>query len=77
LLRNLQQKHNLAYMFISHDLRVIRAISHQVIVMKNGKVVESGDAKQIFDSPREAYTKTLIAAALNIEVVVNGNNHAA
>ncbi|MCE9507045.1 MAG: ABC transporter ATP-binding protein [Alphaproteobacteria bacterium] len=77
LLRNLQQKHNLAYMFISHDLRVIRAISHQVIVMKNGKVVESGDAKQIFDNPREAYTKTLIAAALNIEVAGNGNNHAA
>jgi microcin C transport system ATP-binding protein len=71
LLRGLQQKHNLAYMFISHDLRVVKAISHQVIVMKNGKVVESGPVKQIFENPREAYTQTLIAAALNIEVVGN------
>jgi len=69
LLRDLQQRHNLAYLFISHDLRVVRAISHQVIVMKNGKVVESGPARQIFEEPREAYTRTLIAAALNIEVV--------
>jgi microcin C transport system ATP-binding protein len=69
LLRNLQQKHNLAYLFISHDLRVIKAISHEVIVMKNGKVVESGPTQQIFTQPREEYTKTLIAAALNIEVV--------
>lgn len=69
LLRGLQQKHGLAYMFISHDLRVVRAMSHQVIVMKNGKVVESGDSENIFDNPREPYTKSLIAAALNIEVV--------
>jgi microcin C transport system ATP-binding protein len=67
LLRGLQQKHHLAYMFISHDLRVVKAISHNVIVMKNGKVVESGTAKQVFEHPREDYTKTLIAAALNIE----------
>jgi microcin C transport system ATP-binding protein len=69
LLRNLQQKHNLAYMFISHDLRVVRAISHEVIVMKAGKVVESGPAEAIFTRPQEDYTKTLIAAALNIDVV--------
>jgi len=69
LLRGLQQTHGLAYMFISHDLRVVRAMSHQVIVMKNGRVVESGDSKEIFDNPRESYTKSLIAAALNIEVV--------
>ncbi len=69
LLRNLQQKHNLAYMFISHDLRVIKAISHQVIVMKNGKVVESGPTREIFAHPQQDYTKSLIAAALNIEVV--------
>ncbi|MBI1214349.1 MAG: dipeptide ABC transporter ATP-binding protein [Alphaproteobacteria bacterium] len=69
LLRDLQKKHNLAYLFISHDLRVVRAMAHQVIVMKNGKVVESGDAQAIFDNPQEAYTKSLIAAALNIEVV--------
>ncbi|MDE2335949.1 MAG: ATP-binding cassette domain-containing protein, partial [Alphaproteobacteria bacterium] len=67
LLRGLQQKHNLAYMFISHDLRVVRALSHDVIVMKNGKVVERGPAGQIFEHPREDYTKTLLAAALNIE----------
>jgi microcin C transport system ATP-binding protein len=69
LLKDLQQKHNLAYMFISHDLRVVRAMSHDVIVMKGGRVVESGSAEEIFENPREEYTKTLIAAALNIEVV--------
>jgi len=69
LLRDLQQKHNLAYMFISHDLRVVRAMSHQVVVMRNGVVVEAGTTEQIFDHPREDYTKALIAAALNIEVV--------
>lgn len=69
LLRDLQQKHNLAYMFISHDLRVVRAMSHHVIVMKNGKVVETGPTAQIYDTPREPYTKALLAAAMNIEVV--------
>jgi microcin C transport system ATP-binding protein len=68
LLRRLQQNHNLAYMFISHDLRVVRAMSHQVIVMRNGRVVETGEAKQVFENPREDYTKSLIAAALNIDV---------
>jgi len=67
LLKDLQRKHNLAYLFISHDLRVVRAMSHHVMVMKNGKVVESGPAKEIFENPREDYTKTLLAAALNIE----------
>jgi microcin C transport system ATP-binding protein len=69
LLRDLQQKHNLAYMFISHDLRVVRAMSHQVVVMRNGQVVEAGPTDQIFDHPKEEYTKALIAAALNIDVV--------
>ncbi len=68
LLRDLQRKHNLAYMFISHDLRVVRALSHDVIVMKNGKVVERGPTEQIFNRPKEDYTKTLLAAALNIAV---------
>ena len=69
LLRGLQQKHNLAYLFISHDLRVIKAISHDVIVMRSGQVVESGSTEQIFSRPQHDYTKALIAAALNIEVV--------
>lgn len=67
LLRDLQQKHNLAYIFISHDLRVVRAMSHSVIVMQQGKVVEAGTAEQIFDNPQKDYTKTLLAAALSIE----------
>jgi microcin C transport system ATP-binding protein len=68
LLRKLQRDHNLAYMFISHDLRVVKAMSHDVMVMRNGKVVESGPAAQVFEHPREDYTKALLAAALNIEV---------
>jgi microcin C transport system ATP-binding protein len=69
LLRELQARHNLAYMFISHDLRVVRALSHYVIVMRNGKVVEEGTTKQIFGAPREDYTRALMAAALNLDVV--------
>jgi len=68
LLRNLQKKHNLAYMFISHDLRVIRAMSHNVIVMNHGQVVETGTTEDIFENPREEYTKILINAAMNIAV---------
>lgn len=67
LLRELQQKHNLAYMFISHDLRVVRAMAHDLIVMKNGKVVEKGPAENIFAEPKETYTKTLLEAALNLK----------
>lgn len=67
LLRELQTKHNLAYMFISHDLRVVRAMAHDLIVMKNGKVVESGPSAQIFANPKEDYTKTLMDAALNLK----------
>lgn len=67
LLRELQQKHDLAYLFISHDLRVIRAMAHDLIVMKNGKVVESGKAADIFENPKADYTKTLLEAALNLK----------
>ena len=63
LLRELQRKHGLAYIFISHDLRVIRAMSHKVIVMKAGDVVEADDAAEIFACPRHDYTRTLLAAA--------------
>ena len=68
LLKKLQEKHGLAYMFISHDLRVIRTISHHIIVMQRGKIVESGDTSQIFTAPREDYTKTLINAAFSTEL---------
>jgi oligopeptide transport system ATP-binding protein len=63
LLRNLQQAHGLTYLFISHDLAVVRALSDRAIVMKDGRVVEEGDVDAIFARPQEAYTKALIAAA--------------
>ena len=65
LLRDLQQKYQLAYLFISHDLKVVRALSHKVMVMKQGDVVEQGDAAQVFENPRTEYTRTLLAAALD------------
>jgi len=68
LLRDLQKKHGFTYFFISHDLRVIRAMSDRVIVMRGGKVVERGTADQIFEAPQAAYTKALLAAALHLEV---------
>jgi len=69
LLRDLQQRHQLSYLFISHDLRVVRALSNDVIVMRAGKVVEEGPAVQIFEQPENDYTKALLAAALNLEAV--------
>jgi len=73
LLRGLQEKYKLAYLFISHDLKVVRAISNHVIVMQNGKVVEQGPATEIFDAPREAYTKALMAAAFDLAAVGAGD----
>ncbi len=67
LLRALQAKHNLAYIFISHDLRVVRAMSHNVMVMTQGKVIESGTANDIFENPQQDYTKKLINAAIKVE----------
>ncbi len=67
LLRALQDKHGLAYMFISHDLRVVRAMSDEVIVLRDGKVVERGASEDIFKRPRAPYTKALIAAAFELE----------
>ncbi len=69
LLRDLQRKHNLAYLFISHDLKVVRALANEVIVMRLGKVVEQGPAERIFEAPMEDYTKALMAAAFNLEAV--------
>ena len=68
LLRDLQRKYGLAYIFISHDLRVVRALSHRVIVMKDGDVVETGTSDQIFDAPQTDYTRTLLAAAFDKRV---------
>jgi microcin C transport system ATP-binding protein len=68
-LRDLQQRHHLAYLFISHDLRVIRALASEVLVMKDGKVVESGPAEHIFAAPQHPYTVALMAAAFNLEPV--------
>jgi microcin C transport system ATP-binding protein len=67
LLRDLQTRHGIAYLFISHDLRVVKALAHDIMVMKDGKVVESGKAAAIFTAPQTAYTKALMAAAFNIE----------
>jgi microcin C transport system ATP-binding protein len=63
LLRELQRRHGLAYLFISHDLKVVRAMSHKVIVMKEGDVIEVGTTQELFESPKTDYTRTLIAAA--------------
>jgi microcin C transport system ATP-binding protein len=72
LLRDLQKKRGLGYLFISHDLKVVRALCNDVIVMRNGKVVETGTAEEIFAAPREDYTKALLAAAFDLKVVNRG-----
>ncbi|QTL05094.1 ABC transporter ATP-binding protein [Aquabacter sp. L1I39] len=72
LLRSLQRRRNLTYMFISHDLRVVSALASRILVMKGGKVVEEGPARQVFEAPREAYTKALFAAAFNLETAQAG-----
>ncbi|MCK6556287.1 ABC transporter ATP-binding protein [Candidatus Binatia bacterium] len=69
LLRELQQRHGTAYLFISHDLRVVRALSHEVLVMRAGQVVEQGPAARVFESPRDPYTQALLAAAFELTAV--------
>ena len=72
LLRELQQRNKLAYLFISHDLAVVRALSHDVVVMRGGKVVEQGPADRVFDEPKHPYTHALMAAAFDLETAPNG-----
>ena len=73
LLRDLQHKYDLAYLFISHDLKVVRALAHHLIVMKDGVVVEQGPSEKVFSEPETAYTKALMAAAFDLEVVEAGS----
>ncbi len=72
LLRDLQKKHQLAYLFISHDLKVVKALANDLIVMRNGKIVEHGPSVDIFRAPQTDYTKALMAAAFNIETAAKG-----
>jgi microcin C transport system ATP-binding protein len=72
LLRKIQENHNLAYLFISHDLKVVRALANEVIVMRNGLAVEHGATADIFDAPKTDYTKALIAAALHLRTAPAG-----
>ncbi|UJW87162.1 ABC transporter ATP-binding protein [Devosia sp. SL43] len=69
LLRDLQQRHGLTYLFISHDLKVVRALANQLIVMRNGKIVEHGPAADIFAAPQSDYTRALMAAAFDVAVI--------
>ena len=72
LLRALQAKHGLAYLFISHDLKVVRALANEIMVMRNGEVVEHGPSRDVFDAPKTDYTKALMAAAFNIATAGHG-----
>ena len=72
LLRALQAKHRLAYLFISHDLKVVRVLCHEVIVLRDGLMVESGPTEAIFEDPKTAYTQALLAAALDLEATETG-----
>ena len=67
LLRELQRRHGLTYLFISHDLRVVRALAHEILVMKDGEIVESGPADAILTAPRHPYTQALMAAAFDLQ----------
>ncbi|MET0667902.1 MAG: ABC transporter ATP-binding protein [Methyloceanibacter sp.] len=67
LLRDLQKRHKLAYLFISHDLKVVRALANSIIVLRHGKVVEQGPARTVFSKPKTDYTKALLAAAFELE----------
>jgi microcin C transport system ATP-binding protein len=72
LLRELQKRHKLAYLFISHDLKVVRALANSIIVLRHGKVVEQGPSQSVFAEPKTAYTKALLAAAFELEATRGG-----
>ncbi|MFG1242832.1 ABC transporter ATP-binding protein [Xanthobacter versatilis] len=72
LLRALQRKRDLTFMFISHDLRVVSALASRILVMRDGKMVEEGEARAVFEQPKEAYTRALFAAAFNLEIAGQG-----
>ena len=72
LLRDLQERHDLAYLFISHDLKVVRALADEIVVMRDGRVVERGPADRVFDDPKDAYTKALMAAAFDLAADESG-----
>jgi microcin C transport system ATP-binding protein len=74
LLRGLQEKRGLSYLFISHDLKVVKALASQIVVLRDGKIVEQGDATEIFANPREKYTQQLFAAAFDITDLIAGPN---
>ena len=68
LLRDLQSKHNLGYLFVSHDLKVVRALANWLIVMRDGVIVEQGPARQVFENPSSDYARALFDAALDMKV---------
>ncbi|MFZ0846007.1 MAG: ATP-binding cassette domain-containing protein, partial [Pseudolabrys sp.] len=72
LLRDLQKKRDLTYMFISHDLRVVAALASRLLVLRNGKMVEEGAASDLFKNPKSGYTRALFAAAFNLESAPEG-----
>jgi microcin C transport system ATP-binding protein len=72
LLRKLQKEHALGYLFISHDLKVVRAMAHRIVVLRGGRVVEEGPAEDIIARPREDYTRALMAAAFSLEADESG-----
>ena len=72
LMKDLRDEFGLAYLFISHDLKVVKALANELIVMRGGKVVEKGPAAEVFAAPKADYTRALMAAAFNLEAVEAG-----
>jgi microcin C transport system ATP-binding protein len=72
LLRDLQKRHDLTYMFISHDLRVVAALASRLLVLRHGKMVEEGAALELFKAPKTEYTRALLAAAFKLETAPEG-----